>query len=88
MIHRELVQKTLKAHGLHDRDTGSSGVQAAMLTERINHLSSHVKAHPKDHASRRGLLQMVSHRTSLLRYLARSEPKRYAGLIDKLGLRK
>ena len=69
------------------KDTGSSGVQVTFLTERINHLSGHLKAHPTDHSSRRGLLQMVSHRTSLLGYLARREPKSHAALTEKLGIR-
>ena len=79
---------TIQAHQVHKKDTGSSGVQVALLTERINHLSGHVKANPKDNATRRGMLQMVSQRTSLLRYLSRTEPKRHGALIEKLGLRK
>ena len=77
-----------KTSQLHAKDTGSSGVQATRLTERINHLSEHVKTHPKDHASRRGLLQMVSNRASHLGYLARRDPKRHAALLGALGLRK
>ena len=78
----------LKPHQLHAKDTGSSGVQIAQLTERINHLSGHVKTHSKDHASRRGLLQMVSDRAALLKYLGRKEPKRHAALLSALGIRK
>ena len=72
----------------HDKDTGSAEVQIALLTERINHLTEHLKGHKKDHASRRGLLQMVSRRASLLRYLTRVDPKRYETIIQKLGIRK
>ncbi len=88
MITQEQTKKTVETHRVHAKDTGSSSVQVALLTERIVHLSEHLKTHPKDHHSRRGLLQMVSHRTSLLRYLARTEPKRHASLLDKLGIRK
>lgn len=82
------AQPDLKPHQLHAKDTGSSGVQAALLTARINHLSEHVKTHPKDHANRRGLLQLVSQRTSLLGYLARRDPKRHGALLTALGLRR
>lgn len=77
-----------KPFQLHAKDTGSSDVQVALLTERINHLSGHLQRHASDHASRRGLLQMVSRRSALMRYLARTEPKRHASLIEKLGIRK
>ena len=70
------------------KNTGSSEAQVTFLTERINHLSEHLKAHVTDHSSRRGLLKMVSHRASLLSYLARKEPKGHAALIEKLGIRK
>ena len=70
------------------KDTGSSGVQVVFLTERINHLSEHLKTHPTDHSSLRGLLQMVSHRASLLGYLSRRDPKAHSALIEKLGIRK
>ena len=73
---------------IHDDDTGSPEVQVAILTERINELSDHLKTHQKDHASRRGLLKMVGRRNSLLRYLSRSEFDRYQTLIKRLGLRK
>jgi small subunit ribosomal protein S15 len=88
VITREQTEKTVQAHRVHAKDTGSSSVQVALLTERILHLSGHLKTHPKDHHSRRGLLQMVSHRSSLLRYLSRTEPKRHASLLEKLGIRK
>lgn len=73
---------------IHDDDTGSPEVQVAILTQRINELSDHLKTHQKDHASRRGLLKMVGRRNSLLRYLSRSEFDRYQTLIKRLGLRK
>ena len=88
MITQAQTQKTVETHRVHAKDTGSSSVQVALLTERIVHLAEHLKTHPKDHHSRRGLLQMVGHRTSLLRYLARTEPKRHASLLEKLGIRK
>lgn len=73
---------------LHDGDTGSAEVQIALLTARINHLADHLKAHKKDHASRRGLLKMVGKRNSLLKYLSGTDTDRYRALIAKLGLRK
>jgi small subunit ribosomal protein S15 len=69
-------------------DTGSPDVQVALLTERINNLSEHFKAHKKDVHSRRGLLMMVSKRRSLLDYLKRTDTPRYDALIQRLGLRK
>jgi small subunit ribosomal protein S15 len=69
-------------------DTGSPEVQVALLTNRINELTSHFKTHAKDHHSRRGLLRMVSRRRKLLDYLKSTAPESYRGLIDKLGLRK
>jgi small subunit ribosomal protein S15 len=69
-------------------DTGSPEVQVALLTARINDLSSHFKAHVKDHHSRRGLLRMVSRRRKLLDYLKRSSDDSYRALIERLGLRK
>jgi small subunit ribosomal protein S15 len=69
-------------------DTGSPEVQVALLTERINGLSSHFEVHVKDHHSRRGLLKLVSQRRRLLNYLRRTEPDRYRALIEKLGLRR
>jgi small subunit ribosomal protein S15 len=69
-------------------DTGSPEVQVAILTERINNLTDHFKAHQKDLHSRRGLLMMVSRRRRLLDYLRRSDTSRYAELIQRLGLRK
>ena len=75
-------------HRRHDKDTGSAEVQIALLTERINHLTEHLRAHKKDHSSRRGLLKMVGKRNGLLKYLAGIAPGRYRQIISKLGLRK
>jgi small subunit ribosomal protein S15 len=76
------------AHQRKAGDTGSSEVQVALLTTRINELTDHFKAHVKDHHSRRGLLRMVSRRRKLLDYLKATKPETYKGLIEKLGLRK
>jgi small subunit ribosomal protein S15 len=72
----------------HEGDTGSPEVQVAILTERINNLTEHFKAHAKDHHSRRGLLKMVGRRKSLLNYLQRLDIERYRKLVASLGLRK
>ncbi len=73
---------------LHGKDTGSADVQIAQLTERITHLTEHLKINKKDHSSRRGLLKMVARRRSLLDYLKRTKFDRYQAVINKLGLRK
>jgi len=73
---------------MHDKDTGSADVQIALLTQRIQQLTEHLKSHAKDHASRRGLLMMVAKRRSLLDYLKRTASDRYKGLLEKLNLRK
>ena len=80
----EIVQKNQRKPG----DTGSSEVQIALLSERIAELTNHLQTHVKDHASRRGLLKLVSQRRSLLDYLNRTDEERYQSLIDKLGLRR
>jgi small subunit ribosomal protein S15 len=72
----------------HAADTGSAEVQVALLSERINYLTEHFKSHPKDHHSRRGLLQLVGQRRRLLDYLKGKDLERYKGLIDRLGIRK
>jgi small subunit ribosomal protein S15 len=72
----------------HETDTGSSEVQVAILTERINELSEHFKVHKKDHHSRRGLLKLVSRRRRLLSYLRRKNLESYTTLIGRLGLRR
>ena len=79
---------TIAEHRLHETDTGSPEVQVALLTERINHLTEHLKVHVKDHHSRRGLLTMVGRRRRLLDYLRRNDVERYRALIAKLGLRR
>ena len=68
-------------------DTGSPEVQIALLSDRITHLTEHLKVHKKDHHSHRGLLMMVGQRRRLLRYLQREDPERYRALIEKLGIR-
>jgi small subunit ribosomal protein S15 len=73
---------------MHDKDTGSSEVQIALLTERINYLTEHFKTHKRDHHSRQGLLRMVSLRRSLLDYLKRNDTERYRRVIERLGIRK
>ncbi len=78
----------VETHRRHDSDTGSAEVQIALLTARINHLTEHLKTHKKDFASRRGLLKLVGKRSSLLKYLAKSDAARYRQIIAKLGLRK
>lgn len=78
----------VQEYQLHDGDTGSAEVQIALLTAKINHLTEHLKTHKKDHASRRGLLQMVGNRSSLLKYLSTNANERYKQIIQKLGLRK
>ena len=74
--------------GTHDSDTGSPEVQVALLTERINHLTDHLRTHKKDHHSRRGLLMMVGKRRRLLGYLREQDVERYRSLIARLGLRR
>jgi small subunit ribosomal protein S15 len=75
-------------HGKHDTDTGSPEVQVALLTDRVNHLTEHLRVHKKDHHSRRGLLMLVGRRRRLLDYLAKNDVERYRALIAKLGLRR
>jgi len=72
----------------HEGDTGSPEVQIALLTERINGLTEHFKAHTKDHHSRRGLLMLIGKRRGLLEYVRRKDAERYRALIDKLGIRR
>jgi len=81
-------QETINDYRTHERDTGSPEVQVALLTQRIAHLTEHLKVHHKDHHSRRGLLQMVGKRRSLLDYLRRKDYDRYQALIKSLGLRR
>jgi small subunit ribosomal protein S15 len=78
----------IKKYKLHEKDTGSAPVQAALLTERINTLNEHFKQHGKDHHSRRGLIRMINQRRKLLAYLKNRDKEKYLELIDKLNLRK
>ncbi len=80
--------KIINDYRRHDTDSGSPEVQVAILTTRIEELNEHLKSNKKDHASRRGLLQMVGSRNRLLRYLSRTKPESYRDLIKRLGLRK
>ena len=88
MITKEQKAEIIKEYQSKDGDTGSPEVQVAILTFRINDLNEHLKIHKKDHHSRRGLLKMVGHRRSLLRYLKDKSLDRYNTLIKSLGLRK
>ena len=78
----------LQALRMHPKDTGSADVQVTLLTQRINQLTDHFKAHVKDHSSRRGLLMLVARRRKLLDYLKRTASDRYKNVIEKLNLRK
>jgi small subunit ribosomal protein S15 len=78
----------MKEYQQHEKDTGSTEIQLALLTERINQLTEHLKAQPKDFSSRRGLLKLVGKRRRLLDYLKRKDIKRYREILDKLNLRK
>jgi small subunit ribosomal protein S15 len=78
----------IEEHRLHDTDTGSPEVQVALLTQRINHLTEHLKVHKKDFHSRRGLLMLVGRRRRLLDYVRKNDVERYRGLVAKLGLRR
>ena len=81
-------EELIKEYGKSDNDTGSTEVQVALLTKRIDDLTGHLKEHKKDHHTRRGLLMLVGKRKRLLQYLENQDVKRYRSLIDKLGLRK
>jgi small subunit ribosomal protein S15 len=80
--------KDIQSLQMHERDTGSADVQIALLTQRINQLTEHLKAHAKDHSSRRGLLMMVARRRRLLDYLKDTATDRYKTVLEKLNLRK
>ena len=88
MITKETKQEIVSQYGGNTTNTGDVAVQAALLTARINDLQAHFKTHPKDHASRRGLLKMVGQRRRLLRYIRNRNINEYRELIAKLGLRK
>ena len=81
-------KEIVKGFGKNDADSGSTEVQVALLTKKINELSEHFKVHKKDHHSRRGLLGMINNRRKLLKYLKGKDEKGYQELIKKLGLRK
>lgn len=81
-------QQIIEKYGRTDNDTGSPEVQIAILTERINHLTDHLRTHKKDHHSRRGLLKMVGQRRGLLNYLMKKDIERYRTIIAELGIRK
>ena len=87
-ITKDRKTQIIDQYRLEPSDTGSPEVQVALLTARITELTEHLRAHKKDHASRRGLLMMVSKRSSLLNYLRKNDRNRYLSLIGRLGLRK
>ena len=88
MLIPEEKEKLIKKYKIHDFDTGSPEVQIALLTEEIRRLLLHLKKHPKDFHSKRGLLKMVSKRRRFLSYLKEEDEKRYNSLIKKIGLKK
>ena len=88
MMTADRKQEVIGEYRTHDNDTGSPEVQIAVLTERIRQLTEHLKGHPKDHTSRRGLLMMVGKRGALLKYLQNKDWGRYQTLIGKLGIRR
>src|SRR5205823_10172918 len=85
---KEEKQESLSQHGRSEAATGSPQVQIALLTRRINELTEHLRAHPKDHYSRRGLLKLVGRRRRLLQYLQKRDLEGYRALIQELGLRR
>ncbi len=85
---KERKQEVINTFKREENDTGSPEVQIALLTERINELTEHLKIHKKDNHSRRGLLKMVGQRRNLLNYLGRKDIQRYRDIVSKLGLRK
>ncbi len=84
---QEKKQEIITEYQIHETDTGSSNLQIALLTARINMLTEHLKKNDKDHSSRRGLLKLIGQRKSLLRYLKSENPSQYQTLIEKLGIR-
>ncbi len=88
MFAPERKAQIIEGHRVHETDTGSPEVQVALLTERINHLTQHLREHRKDHHSRRGLLMMVGQRRRQLAYLNKTDVERYRAIVAKLGLRK
>ena len=88
MLKKEKKGTIIEDFKTHDGDTGSPAVQIALLTHRINELTEHLKKHPKDHASRRGLLKMVGSRSAMLKYINKNNVNRYREITGRLGLRK
>lgn len=88
MLTKQDKKKIINEYETCEGDTGSPEVQIALLTHRINELTEHLKTHPKDHASRRGLLKMVGTRAGLLKYVNKKDAGRYRQIISRLGLRK
>ncbi|MBP0979506.1 MAG: 30S ribosomal protein S15 [Oscillospiraceae bacterium] len=88
MLTKELKTQIIEQNKRSEKDTGSPEVQIAILTNRINQLTEHLKQHKKDHHSRRGLFKMVGHRRNLLNYLMKKDINRYRDIVSKLGLRK
>ena len=88
MISKELKSQIIDKYKRDEKDTGSPEVQIAILTERINELTEHLKVNPNDNHSRRGLLKMVGNRRNLLNYLGKKDVQRYRDIVAKLGLRK
>jgi small subunit ribosomal protein S15 len=87
-VTKEVKEELVKKFGQNEADTGSTEVQVALLTARINHLTEHFRTHKKDHTGRRGLLRLVGQRRNLLTYLRNQDLEKYRGLIKELGLRK
>jgi small subunit ribosomal protein S15 len=88
MLTAQDKEQIIGAFETHEGDTGSPEVQIAILTKRISDLTEHLKTHPKDRASRYGLIKMVGNRAALLKYISRKDPNRYQRIITRLGLRK
>jgi len=81
-------QAIIEEHRLHDVDTGSPEVQIALLTDRISHLTEHLKVHKGDHHTRRGLMKLIGRRRRLLDYVRNNDVERYRGIIGRLGIRR
>ena len=87
MLTKEEKQELIQTYGASETDTGSPEVQIAMLSKRIAELTEHLKVHPKDHHSRRGMFKMIGRRRGLLNYLKRKDIERYRSIIERLGIR-
>jgi small subunit ribosomal protein S15 len=87
-LNKEQKKEIISKFATHDGDTGSADVQVAVLTNRINELSGHLKVHKHDHNSQRGLMMLIGRRKRLLAYVNNNDVKRYRGIITRLGLRK